>query len=263
MSIDELLPSSWDSFVFRYLRRPVVAALAGSGSAVLAAAALVPARSWLGSTNVALLLLIVVVAAAWVGGRVTGVVAAVVASQAFNVFHTEPYGELFIEQREDIVSTVLVAVVGIAVGELTHLRVLSARRARRRDYGVQRIHRVSALVQRAANFDEVLDAVKTELSSELGLADVTYQRGPMPLGPHVELSGAIVNPAGPSPTHVGNSGVLVPVGRDAEHPGWLRLVPRAPGDFDPASLQIAVVLADLLARASGGDCETRAQVAVT
>lgn len=251
MSTDELLPPSWDSFVFRYLRRPVVAALAGSALAVAVAAALVPARDWLGNTNVALLLLVVVVAAAGVGGRITGAITAVVASQAFNFFHTEPYLELFIERREDVISTVLVAAVGIVVGELTHRRVLSARQARRRDYGVQRIHHVSVLVHRDAGFGEVLEAVQSELSSELDLAEVAFGSGARPPGPRLELNGTILNPAEPSPTRIGHAGVFVDVGRGDAHHGWLRLVPRRPRDYEPASLQIAVVLADLLAEVAG------------
>ena len=102
---------------------------ASAGFAALAigvAAALVPLRDELGSANAALLLVMIVVAAAAVSGRVGGVVTGVVASLAFNFFYTKPYLTLRIHSGRDVVTTVLIVVLGLAVGELgavsyTHL----------------------------------------------------------------------------------------------------------------------------------------------
>lgn len=254
------MPSSWGAFVFRYLRPPVPTVVVGSAAGVGAAALLVPARDWLGNTNVALLLVVVVVAAAGTGGRLAGAVTAAVTSQAFNVLHTEPYGELFIEKREDVVTTVLVAVVGVAVGELALLRRRSLRRVRRRDYGVQRIHRVSVLAGRGPTFDELLEAVSTELEAELELDTVTYGSGPVPPGPRLGSNGAVVNPSEPSPHRVGRSGVYIALGPIGAEDGWLRLVPRRPRDYEAASLQIAIVLANMLGHVSAGAVSPRSEV---
>lgn len=94
---------------------------ASAGFAALAigvAAALVPLRDELGSANAALLLVMIVVAAAAVTGRVGGVVTGVVASLAFNFFYTKPYLTLRIHSGRDVVTTVLIVVLGLAVGEL-------------------------------------------------------------------------------------------------------------------------------------------------
>ena len=102
-------------------RVPGESIVAGAGFAALAigvAAALVPLRDRLGSANAALLLVLVVIAAAAVGGRVAGVASAVTASLAFNFFFTEPYLTLRIHSGRDVVTTALILVVGLAVGQL-------------------------------------------------------------------------------------------------------------------------------------------------
>ena len=62
-----------------------------------------------------------IVAAASFGGRAAGVTTSVVAALAFNFFHTQPYYSLRISDRFDIITTVLLVVVGLAVGEIAVL----------------------------------------------------------------------------------------------------------------------------------------------
>ena len=97
-----------------------------AGIAIIAVSGLLVAvRDTIGNTNVALMLVVFVVAAAVVGGRLAGVTAAVIAALSFNFFHTEPYLTLRVKEGEDIVTVVLLVVVGLAVGELA---LLSQRR---------------------------------------------------------------------------------------------------------------------------------------
>ncbi len=93
----------------------------GAIAAIAVAGLLVPVRSTIDNTNVALILVLVVVAAATFGGRTAGAVTSIVSALAFNYFQTEPFYTLRISDRDDIVSAVLLLVVGLAVGEIAVL----------------------------------------------------------------------------------------------------------------------------------------------
>jgi hypothetical protein len=239
-------PPTISTLTFRYLRPAIAASIAGPAAALVMALALVPARDWLGTTNVALLLLLVVVATAAVGGRAPGAVTAIAASLLFNAAHTAPYGTLVIEDREDMVATVLIAVVGVAVGELTHLRINADRRARRREYAVDRVHRVAELVGQQRPLDDIIHAVRTELADELGLAVVQFEIGPP-------------DPALPVLHHTGNldgdqarlpeQGAAVLIHRDGTPHGHLRLEPSRHHHPNHAGQIVAVVMADLIGAA--------------
>ena len=76
------------------------------------------ARDMVANTNLALVLVLVVVAAASFGSRATGLSAAVVSAVGFDVFLTQPYGQLRIHSAADVVTTVLLLLIGVAVTEL-------------------------------------------------------------------------------------------------------------------------------------------------
>ena len=149
----------------------------GSMAVVAIAGVLVPLRSTIDNTNVALVLVLVVVAAASFGGRVAGVTTSVVAALSFNFFHTQPYYSLRISDRFDIITTVLLVVVGLAVGEIA---VLSHRHevvadehatARGISNGLPRSLHVGL------DEDEVWDAVRTGLIAEMALASCRFDPG--------------------------------------------------------------------------------------
>src|SRR4051794_33348893 len=85
---------------------------------VVVAAALVTARGHVSAANLALLLVLAVLASAVVGGRLVGVAAGVLAAAAFDFLLTVPYGSFAIHRRDDVVTTVTLAVVGLVGGEL-------------------------------------------------------------------------------------------------------------------------------------------------
>jgi K+-sensing histidine kinase KdpD len=97
----------------------------------LVAAALVPLRSALDPTNVALILVVVVVAVAAIGRRLPGLVAAVVAGIAFDYLWAAPYYRFTIKDPNLIQTAILLVIVGAAVSELAwlgqHARQQSAR----------------------------------------------------------------------------------------------------------------------------------------
>jgi K+-sensing histidine kinase KdpD len=100
------------------LTRDRVALLAALAGPPAVCAALAPFRTDFSNTDATLVLVLVVVAVAADGYRVAGVLSALSAGLAFDFFLTRPYQSLAIERRDDVATTVLLLLVGIAVTEL-------------------------------------------------------------------------------------------------------------------------------------------------
>jgi hypothetical protein len=94
----------------------------GTLAAITAAGVMSRARATFGQEIVLLVLVVIIVGVAAAGGKVAGIYTAVVASLSFNFWHTKPYLSLRIHSARDIVSTILLFVVGLVVGELAASR---------------------------------------------------------------------------------------------------------------------------------------------
>lgn len=142
------------------------------------AAALIPLRDVLVSTNVALLLVVAVVAFAASGRRPAATLAAISAAVGFNLFFTRPYLSLRIQSGDDLETAVLLLVVGLTVGELA----LRGRRARalvaREREDLASIQGLGALVANGEDADYVLLATSSELTHLLGLVDCRFEIEP-------------------------------------------------------------------------------------
>ena len=156
---------------------PQLVAGLGAFAAIVVAAALVPLRDWLGSTNVALILAIVVVVAATFGGRLAGIVTSIAAAASFDFFHTKPYLTLTIDKREDVIAAVLLLVMGVIVGELAMLRLASRREALDHAAGASRLEDVAAIVAAGADVDEVWPVVRQSLVDAAPAAGVPLRAG--------------------------------------------------------------------------------------
>lgn len=95
---------------------PLVASIAGSVAAVGVGASLIPFREQIGSVNAALVMAAIIVLAAEFGGRAAGAIVGVVGSVSFNVFHTQPYGLLVIEDTRELIAALLLIAFGVLVG---------------------------------------------------------------------------------------------------------------------------------------------------
>jgi len=96
----------------------LLAAVAGSVAALVVAACLIPVRADIGLSSIALALVLVVVGAAAFGGRVAAAVTSAVAALAFNFLHTAPRYTFHIADTANVVTSVLMILIGIAVGEV-------------------------------------------------------------------------------------------------------------------------------------------------
>ena len=228
----------------------------GAIAAIAVAGLLVPVRSTIDNTNVALILVLVVVAAATFGGRTAGAVTSIVAAVAFNYFQTEPYYTLRISDRDDIVSAVLLLFVGLAVGEIA---VLSRRRglvAVEHVTGAHQLEHVAALLAQGASENQVWEAVRDGIVEELGLKSCQFEPGAgLRHLPRIERDGRLLE----GEKHFTGSGFALPaegaeilVEREGVTIGRLVLEPTTGRPVSRDQRRVAVALTDSFALVSGG-----------
>ena len=92
--------------------------VAAVAAPVLTSLVLIPWRGRLDTADSALFLVVVIVAVASTGRRMAALVAAITAALAFDYFLTRPYYSFRISGHQDLITEVLLLVVGVAVGEL-------------------------------------------------------------------------------------------------------------------------------------------------
>jgi len=148
---------------------------------LLAGAVLAAFRDPITTATAALVLVLIVVAAAATGDRVAGLVAAVSSGVWFDVFLTEPRGQLTIKNPEDIEVTVLLVLVGVAVTEVAlwgHRQ--QARAARRSGYldGVFGTSRIIADPQPSP--DALINHVARQIVEVLDIDDCRFVPGTTP-----------------------------------------------------------------------------------
>ena len=93
---------------------PVVAVVAPILTAVL----LIPWRGRLDTADNALFLVVVIVAVASTGRRIAALSCAIASALSFDFFLTRPYYSFRITNHQDLITELLLLVVGVAVGEL-------------------------------------------------------------------------------------------------------------------------------------------------
>lgn len=235
-------------------RDGLVAAL-GSIAVLAVALLLAPLRDALGLANVALILTLVVVGAATVGGRLAGVVTAVVGAFGFNAIHTRPYGTLRVDRPEDALTCILMVVLGVAVGHVAYLAGERGRRATIDRTGMRHVHELRKLVARHASTDELVERSGQFLSEQLALRSWSFRWGDAAdtaadaTPPDLERDGSIPGPLrhGIGGFELPRSGVSLPVrAGDGSVLGRFVLVPTPGRGVASADREIAVLLADVL-----------------
>lgn len=167
----------------------------GAVVALLVAGLLGAVRGELDQANGALVLVLVVVAAAYTGGRWAGVATGLVAAAGFDVFLTRPYGSLAIKSSDDVVTTVLLVLVGLAVGTIAADRREARAHGRAGTEEVAGLYRVAGLTADGADLATVVHAVEEEVASVLHLRDCRFERLPAdPPVPVLEPSGRVDAP---------------------------------------------------------------------
>ncbi|MEU8269291.1 DUF4118 domain-containing protein [Sphaerisporangium sp. NPDC049002] len=179
--------------MLRYLSRDRLAIVAALLAPPAVSAVLLPFRTGLSNTNVALALVVVVVAVAATGNRLAGALAAVSAAVWFDFFFTSPYQRFTVARASDIQTAVLLLIVGLVVSQLAararRLRVVAVTDAA---YLAQ-IHDTAELAQSARSPDTVVDHVRGQLTGLLHLRGCRFQYGTL-IGhpPRLEQDGTVV-----------------------------------------------------------------------
>ena len=159
---------------------------------VAIAACLYPARQHVTPANLALVFVVGIVAVAGGGRRGATVVAVAASSLSFDFFLTKPYLSLRIATSADVTTTILLLVVGLAVGELA-ARMRSARS--QVEAGRERLGRIHGLAERIAAGEEpdfVVMAVADELRQLLFLRDCRFSHGSVTdVGARIEADGSV------------------------------------------------------------------------
>lgn len=134
---------------------------------VAVAAALIPLRGHISTTNVGLLMVVAVAPAAF-GSRVAGIVAAASAAVAFDFFWTPPLYDLITYYGQDLVGAVVYLAVAVVVGELASQNRRHRTRAEELASEQAALRRVATLVAKGVPQGKVFAAVAEEVG---GLAD--------------------------------------------------------------------------------------------
>jgi hypothetical protein len=180
--------------VLKWLSRDRLALLLALLAPFAVCVVLVPFRSRLANTHVALLLVVVVVAVAANGHRVAAIVAALSAGVWFDFFFTQPYHRFTIADRSDIETFVLLLVVGVAVTELAVWgRRQQALASREAGYlaGIQAAAEVGAT---GGSSGALIREVSDQLTRTLGLRGCRFQPGVAGFGnpPRLRRDGRVV-----------------------------------------------------------------------
>jgi hypothetical protein len=170
--------------------RQLAGAAIGGLATLTLAAALVPLRDHVVNANLALALVLPVLVAALSGGRLAGVVTAIVAAASFDFFFTRPYTRLTIASRDDIETMVMLSIVALVVAEIG----AQARRLRHQTAAshsdISRVHRIAELAARGTPSADLLAAVEAELIGLFDLEDCTFETRPTPISAELPRLGA-------------------------------------------------------------------------
>lgn len=150
----------------------------GAVAPIAAAALLVTVRGHFDNANIALVFVIVVVGVAAAGGSFAGAMAAISSAASFDFFLTRPYLYLRISSTDDVVTTVLLLVVGLIVGNIAayaRRTRLSAEASRRE---IKRIYRVAELAAKGDQAEDVMLAAEAELSDLMHLRACRFEAPP-------------------------------------------------------------------------------------
>jgi hypothetical protein len=153
---------------------PLWAAI-GTLAAITAAGLMSRERGVFSQEIVLLTLVVIIVGAAALGGKVAGLYTALVASLSFNFFHTQPYSSLRIHSARDIVSTVLLFVVGLVVGALAMSRERARAELDDDDDMLAGLALQADLLARGAPTAEAWAVTRSVLIDHLLLADCRYE----------------------------------------------------------------------------------------
>jgi hypothetical protein len=171
-----------------------------------------------------------------------------VAALSFDFFHTQPYNQLRIASRDDIVTTVLLLIVGLTVGQVAAKGRRARNSAAARSGQIRRIYRVAELAAGGDDPTDVIMGAQAELAALLDLRTCRFEAAPY--GPPLER----LERSGSTAWHqyryrdggfeLSNDGVELPVVGRGSSLGRFVLEPNAGSGVSLEQRVVAVAIAD-------------------
>jgi Domain of unknown function (DUF4118) len=224
---------------------------------IATAAVLVPWRGRLDTADNALFLVVAIVAVASTGRRGAAVVAALASALSFDFFLTRPYESFRITRHQDLITEILLLVVGLAVGELAARGRRHRAAARQGRHEVALLHSVTELAATGQDPHLVVATAIGELGDLLSLRDCRFSRHlPGDVTAHLTPSGEVR--VGLETWSTGDLGlptrtVDLPVRRGGWLLGHFVLTPTPGRPVPPDRLLVAVAVADQVGAALAAD----------
>jgi hypothetical protein len=227
-----------------------VALVAAVVAPIVTALLLIPWRSRLDTADNALFLVVVIVAVASTGRRLLALTAAVLSALSFDFFLTRPYNSFRITRHQDLITELLLLVLGIAVGELAARGRDHQREATESKESVALLHSVTGLVAAGREPREVVAASLPILQQLLRLRDCYFTRSdPGDLSARITAQGEVTT-AGQrwavEDLGLPTSRVDLPVRAQGWLLGHFVLTPTPGRRVEPQRVLTAVAIADLV-----------------
>jgi hypothetical protein len=150
---------------------PLWLALLGPAAA---AALMIPLRSHVTNTDLALAMVVVVALVVLPGRRLAALIAGVSAGVWFDFFLTKPYESFSIQRGADVQTTVLLAVVGVLVGEIAVRRRQARGETTTARGEVVSLYVVAEMLAAGSRPEQVVTQVGEQLSELLFLVDCHF-----------------------------------------------------------------------------------------
>ncbi len=157
------------------------------------AVVLIPWRSRLDTADCALFLVVAIVAVASTGHRVAALVSALVAALSFDFFLTRPYYSFRISRHQDLITELLLLVVGMAVGELAARGRAHQKAAFESRKTVALLHSATESMASGQEPQAVIDHASAELVQLLSLRSCSFtRRHPVDVAARITPQGEVV-----------------------------------------------------------------------
>jgi K+-sensing histidine kinase KdpD len=232
------------------LSRANIEIAAGLVLPLVLAAVLVPFRTNIANTDVALAMILLVVAVAATGNRLAGYIASISAATWFDFFLTRPYEQFTISRATDVETTVLLLVIGIAVTEIAVWGRRQHIAASKRAGYLEGINAAARAVATGSSPATLTDRIAASLVQLLSLRSCQFQFGIAGIGRPARLQhdGTVMLGSQPYDLRL----VSLPAGTDIELlvetggrlQGRFLMVPDADTRPTREQLLVAVALAD-------------------
>ncbi len=161
---------------------PLLLALLGPAAA---AALMTPLRSHVTNTDLALAMVVVVAFVVLPGRRLAALIAGVSAGVWFDLFLTKPYESFSIQRGTDVQTTLLLALVGVVVGEVAVRRRQARGETTIARSEVVNLYVVAEMLAAGSRAEQVVTLVGEQLTELLFLVDCQFdpdvdaQNGPL------------------------------------------------------------------------------------